>query len=70
MDVRPEHLDDNSRSWVHTLRRIMDTTGVDDPHQVGTAQVKAETLTVDEQLEFSRVVDELADWFDRAESDR
>ncbi len=62
-DVRLDDLDDNARSWVSTIRRIMDTTGIDDPRGQGTKFRKAERLSDDEKYRFSRAVDDLAHWF-------
>ena len=61
--MRPEDLDDNARHWVSTIREIMDTAGVVDPHRRGTAFVKAERLSIEDKHRFSAAVDELAHWF-------
>ncbi len=58
-------LDDNARLWVIKLEELMDATGLADPTGVGTWTVKAEQLTIDQMFELSRIVDELAHWFDR-----
>jgi hypothetical protein len=58
-------LDDNARGWVRTLKEMMDTTGIEDEAGRGTAFVKAEGFTVDQKIELSRTVDELAHWFER-----
>lgn len=42
--------DEDARAWIDIIKRM---TG------------KAESLTTDDKLELSRVVDELASWFDR-----
>ena len=69
-DIEDEHLDDNARSWVRTIERLMDDEGIDDPAGEGTWKLKAEKLSVDEKLELSHAVDELAHWFDsRAEEE-
>lgn len=60
-----KELDDNARGWVTKLREFMDTTGIQDPAGRGTWVIKAERLTVDQKLELSRTVAELAHWFDR-----
>jgi len=62
-DVWPDDLDDNARSWVSTIRRLMDTTGIDDSEGRGTSLLKAERLTIEEKYHFSRAVDALAHWF-------
>jgi len=64
-DVEDQHLDDSARHWLRTLREFMDTSGIKDPAEVGTFNLKAEKLTDDEKADLSRAVDELASWFDR-----
>ena len=58
-------LDDNARPWVIKLEELMDTTDLADPNDVGTWTVKAEQLTLDQKFELSRIIAELAHWFDR-----
>ena len=58
-------LDDSARGWVSKIKQFMDTTGVVDPAGIGTWQVKAQSLTTDDQRELSDAVDELAHWFHR-----
>ena len=58
-------LDDDARSWVYKLKKLMDTSGFVDPDERGLWTVKAASLTTDQKLELSRVVDELAHWFER-----
>lgn len=58
-------LDDNARRWVATIKGYMDTSGISATEGEGIWVVKARTLDTDQQLELSRVVDELAHWFDR-----
>jgi hypothetical protein len=48
-------LDDNASGWVAKIKALM---------------VIAHSLSTDEQLELSRTVDELADWFAREEWDK
>lgn len=62
-DVQLDKLDDNARTLIATIRRLMDTTGIDDPQDRGTWFLKAERLNVDDKCQFSRAIDELADWF-------
>ncbi len=62
-DVRPADLDDSAQSWVSTIRRLMDTTGIDDPQGRGTSFLKAERLSIDDKYQFSKAVYEVADWF-------
>ena len=64
MDLDLDGLDsDDVQGWIETVRQTMDTTGIEDDSGVGTWMLKAEGLSVDEQHEFSRVIDELASWF-------
>jgi hypothetical protein len=58
-------LDDDARAWVRRLEELMDTTGLSDPATDGLWAVKARKLSIDEKLELSRTVDELAHWFHR-----
>lgn len=55
--------DDNARLWVEMIKRLMDTSGVDDPTGEGTYIQRARQMTTDEKREFSKAVDELASWF-------
>lgn len=57
--------DDDARKWIKTIQRLMDTTGLHDVSGKGLWQVRAEQMSLDEKIEFSRSVDELASWFDR-----
>jgi hypothetical protein len=61
-NVRDDDLDAGSRSWVASIRRLSDTSGVE-PDNRGTALRRAEELSLDEKEEFSTAVNELADWF-------
>lgn len=56
---------DDARSWIRSLNELLDTSGLSDPSKVGLWTIKAESLTTDEQIELSRVVDELASYFGR-----
>ena len=64
-DLDRESLDDNARDWVRTIEKLMDTTGLSDPDGRGLWAVKAESLKEDQKFQLSRVVDELAHYFDR-----
>lgn len=64
-DIHDEDLDESARDWVAKLNAFMDAAGVQYPVDEGAYIAKAKTLTIDEQYELSRVVDELADWFER-----
>jgi len=52
-------LDDNARDWIEKIKKLMDISGQ------GTLAVKTQSFTTDQQLELSRIIDELAHWFDR-----
>jgi len=58
--------DDNARRWISTIRRLIDTTGLQDPSGRGLWYVRAEQMSLDDKIEFARAVNELASWFDRA----
>lgn len=58
-------LADDPRRWVETIEGFMDTSGIKDSAGIGTHELKARTLTADDQRELSRAIDELAHWFDR-----
>lgn len=64
-DLDESGLDANARTWVATIKGLMDTTGIKDPADVGTFELKARSLTTDQQSELSRAVDELAHWLRR-----
>jgi hypothetical protein len=67
-DLDRDGLDDNARKWVRKLEELMSTDGLDDPSGRGLWVIKAERLSINDKIELSRVVDELACWFDRANS--
>lgn len=69
-DLRNEDLDDNARRWVATIKELMDTSGIQDPSGRGTFVIKAERLTEEQKFELSRVIDELAHWFDMRREER
>ena len=61
-------LDEDARRCVSKLKEMMDTSSLDktdDPKSLGLWFIKASSFTVDDKLELSRLVDELASWFDR-----
>lgn len=64
-DIQDEDLDDFAREWVAKIKELMDTKEISDPSDRGAWHIKAEQLTVDQQYELSRSVDELAFWFKR-----
>ncbi len=57
--------DHTARGWIHTIKKLMSTKGVIDTTGKGTFFHRAEAMTEDEKMEFSRAVDELASWFAR-----
>ena len=63
-----DSLDDVVRSWVCKLEDLMNTDGIDASHGSGTWRLKAEQLSQEQKLELSRIVDELAHWFDREDT--
>jgi hypothetical protein len=58
--VEPQVLDDLAQ-----LKRLMDATGIEDPHGLGTHFLRAQRLTESEQDQLADVVDDLADYFCR-----
>lgn len=64
-DLDEQKLDDNARGCVAKLNDLMDTSDLTDPDKRGLWAVKADSLTIEQKFELSRVVDELAHWFDR-----
>ena len=57
--------EDTPRAWVEKLDTLMNTAGLSDPSSEGLWLIKARKLTVDNKPELSRIVDELANWFNR-----
>lgn len=49
--------------WITRLENLMNTEGLSDPNKEGLYKVKAKNLTLDEKIELSRIIDELAFWF-------
>ncbi len=64
-DLQTNDLDENVRDWLNKLEDLMDTSGIEDTSGRGTWGLKAEQLTEEQKFELSRVIDELAHWFDR-----
>lgn len=58
-------LDDSARAWVAKIKEFMDTTGVVDATGEGAWAIKARSFSVDQQIDLSHAVDELAHWFER-----
>ncbi len=63
-DIRDDDLESEALAWVRQLRDLMDTTGLEDSTGRGLWVVKAERLNEEQLFSLSRVVDELANWFD------
>ncbi len=57
--------DENAVGWIDTIKRLMDTTGVEHPTGEGTWVQRARLMTFEKKHEFSNAVDELASWFNR-----
>lgn len=53
-------LDPSLQHFVRQLDALMDTTGLSDPDGEGLYAVKARSFTVDQQAQFSNLVDEIA----------
>ena len=65
LDLPTDDLDEYVRDWLNQLKDLMDTSGIDDTSGLGNWALKAEQMTADQKFELSRVIDELADWFER-----
>lgn len=57
-------LDDNARSLVRALEEFMDTSGLPDQRDEEYWSMKARNFSTSDKFEISRLVDELAHWFD------
>lgn len=55
--------DEHALEWIGTIRRLIDTSSLQDPSDKGLWLIRAEQLTLEEKIEFARAVDELASWF-------
>lgn len=58
-----DDLDETLVAKIRALQRYMDTTAVEDPEGEGAWLIKARTLTVDDRLDLSDLVDDLATCF-------
>ncbi len=58
-------MDENAYGWIETIKRLMDTTNVQDPTSDGKWIQRARAMDLEEKREFSEAVDDLADWFKR-----
>lgn len=59
-----EAVDDDIQDLLHILDGLLDISEIEDASQQDPYLTKARLLTSKEESEFSRVVDELASWFD------
>ena len=60
-----ESVDDpNVIAKIETIRRSMDTTGLEDNTGQGLWMIKADKMSYEEKVEFSNAVDDLASWLD------
>lgn len=64
-DIQLDDLDSDSRSSVLTLQSLMNTDGIEDVNGIGTWRIKGDRLSVDQRIDLSRLIDELASWFRR-----
>ena len=62
-------LDSTARGWVQKLKKFMDTSDTTPLGDDGLYSDKASTFSIDEKIQISTLVDELASWFDRADND-
>ena len=62
-DLSPDALDESAAESVRSIRRIMDTAGIEDPSGRGVVLLRAERLTLEEMYDLSTAIDELARWF-------
>jgi hypothetical protein len=60
----PQDFNESGVVMLRKLKQLMSTDGLSDPKQEGLYTVRARAMTVDEQAEVSRLVDELAFLFD------
>ncbi|MFE8069794.1 hypothetical protein QQM79_01935 [Marinobacteraceae bacterium S3BR75-40.1] len=61
---KAKHLDDSAKDWIKVIKGLMSTDGLTDDDGKGLWAVKAATLSIDDKIQLSRCVDELAHWFD------
>ena len=60
-------LGDDTRSRIFALECFMDTSNFSDADGESALTLKLKSLTADDKAEIFRLVDELANWFDRQE---
>lgn len=56
-------LDDTVRSWIYSLECFMSVEGFSDADGESAWTIKLKSLTPEEKLEISRLMDELGHWF-------
>lgn len=66
-NLSEDGLDDDANHWLRKLRDFMDTSKVSDPTGRGTFSVKADNFSDDDLIEISRLIGDLATWFDNAD---
>jgi hypothetical protein len=64
-DLDRDNTDDHVRNWLSQLDELMDTSGPENSDQKGLWHVKACELSIDQKLQLSGIIDELAHWFKR-----
>ncbi|RJQ31252.1 MAG: hypothetical protein C4562_06310 [Actinobacteria bacterium] len=64
-ELNDSDLDESSKAWIKELNILMDTTGIEDKDSRGLFTLRAEMLTLDQKIDLSRTINELADWFNR-----
>jgi hypothetical protein len=68
-NLTDEDFPDYSHDSYSKLKGYLDCVGLEDPTGEGLWLVKAKSLTTDEKSELSRIIDELASWFRRADEE-
>lgn len=63
-------LDDYARGLVRDLENMMSVDSLSDPNSEGLYSIKAKTFSVEEKIKLSRIIDELADWFNQYDFDK
>jgi hypothetical protein len=58
-------LDQNAGAWLQRIEALMDISGITGADERERRLTRAAQLTTDEQADLSRLVDELAHWFER-----
>jgi hypothetical protein len=64
--IRARHkLDEDLERSLRVVDCTLDTSGLEDTHQVGMYLIKARTLSYEERSAFASAIDELASWASR-----